>query len=78
MEEIDCSVLFRWFVGLNLNEKVCDATTFTKKCDRLLEAVVAKEFLAQVVERARVASLISDEHFTIDPLQKLDSPRRGD
>jgi transposase len=43
-----------------------DATTFTKNRDRLLEAVVAKEFLAQVVERAREAGLISDEHFTVD------------
>src|SRR6202020_2131799 len=50
MEEIDYSVLFRWFVGLNLDDAVWDATTFTKNRDRLLEAAVAKEFLAQVVE----------------------------
>jgi hypothetical protein len=49
-----------------LDEPVWDATTFTKNRDRLLEAVVAKEFLAQVVERAREAGLISDEHFTVD------------
>jgi transposase len=66
MEEIDYSVLYRWFVGLNLDEAVWDATTFTKNRDRLLEAAVAKEFLAQVVEQARVAGLISDEHFTVD------------
>ena len=66
MEEIDYSILFRWFVGLNLDEKVWDATTFTKNRDRLLEAAVAREFLAQVVERARVAGLVSDEHFTVD------------
>lgn len=66
MEEIDYSILYRWFVGLNLDEPVWDATTFTKNRDRLLEAVVAKEFLAQVVERAREAGLISDEHFTVD------------
>ena len=53
MEEIDYSILFRWFVGLNLDEAVWDATTFTKNRDRLLEAAVAKEFLAQVVEQAR-------------------------
>ena len=52
MEEIDYSVLFRWFVGLNLDEEVWDATTFTKNRDRLLEAEVAKQFLAQVVEQA--------------------------
>src|SRR5271155_4563767 len=66
MEEIDYSILFRWFVGLNLDEKAWDATTFTKNRDRLLEAAVAKEFLAQVVERARTAGLVSDEHFTVD------------
>src|SRR6478736_7376161 len=53
MEEIDYSMLFRWFVGMNLDEPVWDATTFTKNRDRLLEAEVAKEFLAQVVARAR-------------------------
>jgi transposase len=66
MEEIDYSILYRWFVGLNLDEKVWDATSFTKNRDRLLEAAVAKEFLAQVVERARLAGLVSDEHFTVD------------
>jgi transposase len=66
MEEIDYSMLFRWFVGLNLDEEVWDATTFTKNRDRLLEADVAKEFLAKVVERARNAGLTSDEHFTVD------------
>jgi transposase len=66
MEQIDYSILFRWFVGLNLDDAVWDATTFTKNRDRLLEAAVAKEFLAQVVERARGARLISDEHFTVD------------
>ncbi len=66
MEEIDYSVLFRWFVGLNLDEEVWDATTFTKNRDRLLEAEVAKLFLAQVVEQAREQGLTSDEHFTVD------------
>lgn len=66
MEEIDYSILYRWFVGLNLDERVWDATTFTKNRDRLLEASVSKEFLAQVVEQARTAGLISDEHFTVD------------
>jgi transposase len=66
MEEIDYSVLFRWFVGLNLDEEVWDATTFTKNRDRLLDAEVAKQFLAQVVARARTKGLTSDEHFTVD------------
>jgi transposase len=66
MEEIDYSVLFRWFVGLNLDAEVWDATSFTKNRDRLLEAEVAKQFLAQVVEQARAQRLTSDEHFTVD------------
>src|SRR5881392_1501493 len=65
MEEIDYSLLFRWFVGLNMDEEVWDATTFTKNRDRLLEAEVAKEFLTQVVARARTQGLTSDEHFTV-------------
>lgn len=46
-------MLFRWFIGLNLDEEVWDATTFTKNRDRLLEADVAKQFLVEVVELAR-------------------------
>ena len=66
MEEIDYSILFRWFVGLNLDEEVWDATVFTKNRDRLLEAEVAKLFLAEVVEQAREKGFTSDEHFTVD------------
>jgi len=66
MEEIDYNLLFRWFVGLNADDEVWDATVFTKNRDRLLEADVAKEFLAQVVEQARGKGLTSDEHFTVD------------
>ncbi len=66
MEEIDYSMLFRWFIGLNLDGEVWDATVFTKNRDRLLEADVAKEFLAHVVEKARTQGLTSDEHFTVD------------
>ena len=66
MEEMDYNLLFRWFVGLNADEEVWDATTFTKNRDRLLEADVAKEFLAVVVEQARGKGLTSDEHFTVD------------
>ena len=66
MEEMDYNLLFRWFVGLNADEEVWDATTFSKNRDRLLEAEVAKEFLAVVVEQARGKGLTSDEHFTLD------------
>jgi transposase len=66
MEEIDYNLLFRWFVGLNADDEVWDATVFTKNRDRLLEAEVAKEFLAQVVAQARANGLASDDHFTVD------------
>jgi transposase len=66
MEELDYNLLFRWFVGLNADDEVWDATVFTKNRDRLLEADVAKEFLTQVVEQARGRGLTSDEHFTVD------------
>jgi transposase len=66
MEDIDYSILFRWFVGLNLDEEVWDATTFTKNRERLLEGDVAKQFLAEVVELARAKGFVSDEHFTVD------------
>ena len=66
MEEMNYNLLFRWFVGLNADDEVWDATTFTKNRDRLLEADVAKEFLARVIEQARAKGLTSDEHFTVD------------
>src|SRR5579862_6311118 len=65
MEEMDYNLLFRWFVGLNADDEVWDATTFTKNRDRLLEADVAKEFLSRVVEQAWARGLTSDEHFTV-------------
>ena len=66
MEEMDYNILFRWFVGLNLDDPVWDATVFTKNRDRLLEAEVAKEFLALVVGQARAKGWASDEHFSVD------------
>jgi transposase len=66
MEEMDYNLLFRWFVGLNADDEVWDATTFTKNRDRLLEADVAQEFLARVVAQARAKGLTSDEHFSVD------------
>jgi len=66
MEEIDYSMLFRWFVGMNLDEPVWDVTVFTKNRNRLLEGDVAREFLCEVVSQAREKNLTSDEHFTVD------------
>jgi len=66
MEEMDYNLLFRWFVGLNADDEVWDATSFSKNRDRLLEADVAQEFLVRVVAQARAKGLTSDEHFTVD------------
>ncbi len=66
MEEIDYSLLFRWFVGMNMDEPVWDVTVFTKNRDRLLEHNVAQVFFAQVWQQAEQAKLTSDEHFTVD------------
>ena len=66
MEEMDYNILFRWFVGLNMDDEVWDATVFTKNRDRLLAADVASEFLARVVAQAREQGWTSDEHFSVD------------
>ncbi len=66
MEEIDYSMLFRWFVGMNLDEPVWDVTVFTKNRNRLLEGDVAREFLCEVIAQAQAKGLTSDEHFTVD------------
>jgi len=66
MEQLDYNLLFRWFVGLNMDEEVWDATTFTKNRDRLLEGDIAQEFFAAITEQARERGLLSDEHFTVD------------
>jgi hypothetical protein len=60
------SLLFRWFVGLNMDDEVWDVTVFTKNRERLLKAEVAGQFFAWVVEEARGLNLMSDEHFTVD------------
>lgn len=66
MEQLDYNLLFRWFVGLNMDDAVWDPTVFTKNRDRLLKADVAKKFFQLVVERAQAMGLMSDEHFTVD------------
>jgi transposase len=64
MEQLDYNLLFRWFVGLTMDDRVWDATTFTKNRDRLLNQEIARSFFRRVVERA--SGLMSDEHFTVD------------
>ena len=66
MEEIDYSILFRWFVGLGMDEAIWSPTTFSKNRDRLLEGDIAAAFFDAVVDQARQAQLLSDEHFTVD------------
>lgn len=66
MEHINYSILFRWFVGMNMDEPVWDVTVFTKNRDRLLEGDVAREFLSQVFQQADAKGWTSDEHFTVD------------
>jgi transposase len=66
MEDLDYSVLYRWFVGLSMDDAVWDATTFTKNRDRLLEGDIADAFFAEVLAAIRAEGLLSDEHFTVD------------
>ncbi len=66
MEQLDYNLLFRWFVGLNMDDLVWDATVFTKDRDRVLGGEVAKVFFQEVLAEARRRSLLSDEHFTVD------------
>lgn len=66
MEELDYNLLFRWFVGLSMDDAVWDHSVFSKNRDRLLDADIAKQFLEHVVALARERKLLSDEHFTVD------------
>src|ERR1700694_438473 len=66
MEQLDYNFLFRWFVGLSLDDPVWDATVYSKNRERLLEADIAQAFFEQVVRLAGQHELLSDEHFTVD------------
>ena len=66
MEQIDYNLLFRWFVGLSIDDKVWDASVFSKNRDRLLEAEVAQEFLATLLSLPQVKQLLSSDHFSVD------------
>jgi transposase len=66
MEQLEYNLLFRWFVGLNMDEAVWVPTVFTKNRDRLWEGDIAEKFFQEVLTQARVVDLISDEHFTVD------------
>ncbi len=66
MERIDYDLMFRWFVGLGIDDPVWNHSTYSKNRDRLLEADIARKFLATIVQHKEVSPLLSDEHFTVD------------
>jgi transposase len=66
MEQMEYNLLFRWFVGFNMDEAVWVPTVFTKNRDRLLEGDIAEKFFDQVLNQARAGDLLSDEHFSVD------------
>jgi transposase len=66
MEQLDYNLLFRWFVGLSLDEAVWEASTFSQNRDRLLAGDIAHAFFAQVLAQARAQHLLSSEHCTVD------------
>ncbi len=66
MEQLDYSLLFRWSLGLSMDDGIWDATVFTKNRQRLLDGDIADAFFAAVLKQARQRNLLSDEHFTVD------------
>ena len=66
MERLEYDLLFRWFVGLGVDDPAWDPTTFGKNRDRLLAGDVAKKFLAAIVAHPKVKRLLSSEHFSVD------------
>lgn len=66
MERLEFDLLFRWFVGLGVDDPVWDHSTFSKNRDRLLEGDIAAKFLAAVLAQPRVKRLLSSEHFSVD------------
>jgi transposase len=89
LEQLRYNLLFRWFVGLSMDDAVWDVTVFTKNRERLLEGEIAERFFQQVLEPARQQGLLWDEHFTVDGTlleawakrrsfeEKRDPPTRG-
>src|SRR5438445_6357607 len=66
MEQLDYNLLFRWFVGLNMDDSIWDVTVFTKNRERLLDGDIAEAFFQAVLQQAGERNLLSDEHFTVD------------
>lgn len=66
MERMDFDLLFRWFVGLGIDDPVWDHSVFSKNRDRLLTSEIAQEFLAALLADPKVKRLLSYEHFSVD------------
>ena len=66
MEQLDYNLLFRWFVGLSPDDRVWDATSFTKNRERLQQGKVFDKFMVKLLEQPEVKPLLSDEHFSVD------------
>ena len=69
MEQLQYNLLYRWFVGLGVDDPVWVPTVFSKNRDRLLGAEVARKFLAELLTHKEVRALLSDEHFSVDGTQ---------
>jgi hypothetical protein len=65
-EQLDYNLLFRWFVGLSIDEGVWNHSTYTKNRERLIEANVARKLLRRIVRRAKAERLLFNEHFSVD------------
>jgi transposase len=66
MEQLDYNLLYRWFVGLSPDDRVWDATSFTKNRERLQQGEVFQKFMAKLLNHPQVKPLLSDEHFSVD------------
>jgi transposase len=92
MERLEFDLLFRWFVGIGVDEPVWDHSTFSKNRDRLLEGAVAARFLSTLMAQPKVKRLLSTDHFSVDgtlvqawasmksfkPIHDIDEPGSGD
>ena len=66
MEQLQYNLLFRWFVGLSLDDEIWDETVFTKNRERLIEEDIANKFMAAVRNQEAVKGLLSNDHFSVD------------
>lgn len=66
LEQLRYNLLFKWFVGLGMDDPVWDVSTFSKNRSRFLEGEISEKFFSRVVARAGAANMLSDEHFTVD------------